>query len=94
MNKLELSLQKIKEQEFSNDEEEMNNFGKNMLKLVNTIFPGEKYKQEWESFDYMKKRFKENINNYSGIHYTHFKKMLESIEEQERQALGYHIHSD
>jgi len=35
---------------------------------------------------------KANVQRYKGIYSGYFGNMLKEIDEQERQALGYHLH--
>jgi hypothetical protein len=78
----------------SDKEKEINKLGKDILKLVDKLYPGEQYKKAWEKFDEMKTKFVSYIDGYCEDCPDYFKKMLKSINEQERWALGYHIHSD
>lgn len=84
--------QKIKK-EGSDEEKHLFKLGKNILNLVDKLYAGEKYKDKWCAFNIQKNISKENVQRYSGIYLSYFQNELNKIEEQERQDLGYHIHS-
>jgi len=86
--KLERKIRK----EGNKEEIETLKLGKNSLKLLNKLSPGEEYQGMWNSFDALKNAFKANVQRYKGIYSGYFGNMLKEIDEQERQALGYHLH--
>ncbi len=78
----------------TDEEIEMNKLGNNLLKLVDNLYSGEKYKEKWSSFYLLKTAFKDNVQRYQGNYLNYFENTLNEIEEQERQALGYHLYSN
>ena len=90
----ESKLRKKLKSEGSEEEREISKLGKNILKLIDRLDLGEKYKEGWDNFHILKTALKDNIQRYKGIYANYFENMLKKIEERERQALGYHIHSD
>jgi hypothetical protein len=88
------SLRNRIKSEGSEEEKEINKLGKNILNLLDKLYVGEKYKEGWKSFDVLKTAFKDNVQRYIGNYSSYFGNMLKEIEEQEKQALGYHIHSE
>lgn len=78
---------------YGNDaEKEIYKLGKNILGLLNRLDQGEKYREGWGSFNVLKTAFKDTVGRYKGIYSDYFSNMMAMIEEQERQALGYHLH--
>ena len=76
----------------SEEEKHLFKLGKNILSLVDGLYVGEKYREGWNSFYLLKTAFKDNVQRYNGIYLPYFQNTLNEIEEQERQALGYHLH--
>ena len=74
------------------EEKHLFNLGKNISSLVDKLYVGEKYKDKWKAFSILKETFQESIQRYSGIYLDYFKNKFKEIEEQEKQALGYHLH--
>lgn len=72
-------------------EKELFKSGKDIRKLLARLSPGEKYKPGWDLFDKMKKDFNEKLNEYNGNFSDYFSYTLNRINEEERQALGYHL---
>jgi hypothetical protein len=88
------SLRKKIKSEGNEEEREIAKLGKNILNLLDKLDVGKRYKEGWDSFDVLKTAFKDNVKRYIGNYSSYFENILKEIEEQERQALGYHIHSD
>ncbi len=62
--KLERKIRK----EGNKEEIETLKLGKNSLKLLNKLSPGEEYRGMWNSFDALKNAFKANVQRYKGIY--------------------------
>lgn len=80
--------------EGNEEEKHLFSLGKNILNLVDKLSVAniDKEKKEWSSFYVLKTAFKDNLQRYKGIYSNYFRNVFGAIEEQERQALGYHIH--
>lgn len=86
------SLRRKIKHEGSEEEKEIYKLGRNVLKLADKLYVGDRYKEKWDSFYILRTALKNNIEKYKGVYSDYFKNKLKEIEEQERQALGYHLH--
>lgn len=78
----------------STEEKEIDSLGEGIKKLLGRLYVGKKYEEGWKQFDTMKAEFTKRVENYHGNRSGYFKNMLEEIKEQEREALGYRLHSN
>jgi len=82
---------KIKK-EGSEEERHLLKSGRSILRLVDKLETGKKYEEKWSSFYLLKSAFEDNVQRYKGKYSNYFSRVLDEINEQERQALGYHLH--